>query len=254
MVKRGEVGLAQILSMYQSHPWLFFKVKMLHKALQNFSSWFPEIKKEDDEADLLCQMINLEIFVTTLHYAEVLAANLLAFRKKRKRFHKTLLSYKGSEIFDFYKKIKHRRLSYIANLLGYPPLFQIDSEEGRNALRKSCIYVKQRLSEIGDRYLKFNSLYNAYKHGLRVGVAQSIDPKDEKPYAFVVWPLRKEELSKAMLMRLGKPEIEIELCEFMLSVLGAVTETFRKRVMKKEESFNVIAFTGKGHKDEKGRL
>jgi len=254
MVKKGEVGVAQLLSMYQSHPWLYFKVKMLHKALKNFSSWFPEIEKEDEDADLLCQMINLEIFVTTLHYAEVLAANLLAFRKKRKRFHKTLLSYKGAEIFDFYKKIKHRRLSYIANLLGYPPLFQINSEEGRKALKKSCIYVRQKLSEIGDFYLKFKSLYNAYKHGLRVGVAQSFNPKDETPYAFILWPLRKEELSEAMLMRLGKPEIEIEMCEFMLAVLNSVTETFRRRIMKKEESFNVIVFKGDGGENEKRRL
>lgn len=218
---------------------------MLQRVLQNFDSWFPEIKVEDKEASLVHQMINLEIFVTMIHYAEVLAANLLAFRKKRKRFHKTLLFYKGSEIIDFYKKVKHRKLSYIANLLGYPPLYQIDSEEGRRSLRKSCIYVKQKLSEIGDLYIRFNSLYNAYKHGLRVGVAQSIDPEDSTPYAFVMWPSQKEKLDRAVLMRFGKPEREIERCEFMVAVLNAVTETFRKRILENEESFNVTVFDDK---------
>lgn len=231
--------------MYQSHPWLFFKVKMLQRTLQNFDSWFPEIEKEDKEAGLVHQMINLEIFVTMLHYAEVLAANLLAFREKRKRFHKILLFYKGSDVFEFYKKIKHRRLSYVANLLGYPPLFQIDNEEGRRSLKKSCMYVRRKLSEIGDLYIRFNSLYNAYKHGLRVGVAQSIDSKDSTPYAFVMWPSQKEKLDRAMLMRLGKPEREIEICGFMVAVLNAVTETFRKRILENEESFNVTVFGDK---------
>jgi len=57
-----------------------------------------------------------------------------------------------------------------------------------------------------------------------------------------------------MLMRLGKPEIEIEMCEFMLAVLNSVTETFRRRIMKKEESFNVIVFKGDGGENEKRRL
>ena len=218
---------------------------MLQRALQNFDSLFPEIKEEDEEAGLIHQMIMLEIFVTTLHYAEVLAANLLAFRKKRKRFHKTLLHYKGSDVIQFYKKIKHRKLSYVANLLGYPPLFQVDSGEGRKALKESCEYVRQRLSEIGDLYLRFNSLYNSYKHGLRVGVAQSFDPKDSTPYAFVVWPPLKEKLDQVMVMRLGKPEKEIEMCEFMVAVLHAVTQTYTKRILKNEESFNVVVFGNK---------
>ena len=228
--------------MCESHLWLFFKVKMMQKALQNFDSWFPETKEEDGEAGLIHNMIKLEIYVTTLHYAEVLAANLLAFRKKRKRFHKTLLSYIGSDIFEFYKKIKNRRLSYIANLLGYPPLFQVDSEKEKRALKKSCIYVRRKLSEIGDLYLRFNSLYNAYKHGLRVGVSQSIDPKDPTPYAFIVWPPRKEKLDEAIVMRFGKLEPEIEMCEFMVAVLHAVTETFRKRILQDKDSFNVVVF------------
>lgn len=215
---------------------------MLQRALQNFDSWFPEIKEENGEAGLVHQMVMLEIFVTTLHYAEVLAANLLAFRRKRKRFHKKLLHYKGSEVIEFYKKIKHRKLSYIANLLGYPPLFQVDSKEGKKALKESCEYVRQRLSEIGHLYLKFNSLYNSYKHGFRVGIAQSFDPKDSTPYSFVLWPPLKEKLDQAMIMRLGKPEKEIEMCEFMVAVLNAVTETWRKRVLKNEESFNVAVF------------
>jgi len=218
---------------------------MLQRVLQNFDSWFPEIKFEDKEASLVHQMINIEIFVTMLHYAEVLAANLLAFRKKRKRFHKILLSYKGSEIIEFYKKIKHRRLSYIANLLGYPQLFQVDSKEGRKSLKKSCMYVRERLSEIGDLYIRFNSLYNAYKHGLRVGVLQSIDPKDSTSYALVMWPVQKEKLDRAMLMRLGNAEREIEICGFMVAVLDAVTDTFRKRTLESRESFNVMVFDDK---------
>lgn len=234
--------------MYGSHPWLYFKVKMLQRALENFSSWFPEIKGEDNEEPRLAyQMIMLEIFVTTLHYAEVSAANLLAFRRKRKRFHKTLLDYVGSDIIDFYKKIKHRRLSYIANLLGYPPLFKLDSKEGRETLKRSCKYVRQRLSEIGDMYLRYNSLYNSYKHGLRVCTAESFDPEDSTShaFAFVAWPPLKEKLDTIMLMRFEKPEKEIEMCKFMLSVLNAVTETYEKRILKNEKSFTVVAFDKK---------
>jgi len=242
MVKKGELGLARILSTYQSHPWLFFKVKMLERVLQNFHSWFPEIEFNDEKASLVHEMIRLEILVTTVHYAEVLAANILAFRERRKRFHRILLSYKVSEVIDFYEKMKHRRLSYIAKLLGYPALFQITDEKGRETLKTSCEYVKRRLSEIGDFYLRFNSLYNAYKHGFRVGVAQSAPPPGFEPYAFTLWPPDREKLDEAIVMRLGQPEKEIEMCAFMVSLLNAITETFSQRILNRKPSFTTRIF------------
>lgn len=243
MVKKGEVGLAQLLSMYQSHGWLFFKVRMLKKLLQNFDSWFPEMNVENEEASLIHQMIKLEIVVTTVHYAEVLAANLVAFRKRRKRFHKTLLSYKGSDIIEFYVRIKHRPLSYVAKLLGYPAFFQIQSKKGRETLRSSCEYVKKRLSEIGDYYLRFNSLYNAYKHGFRIGVFESAPPPDYEPYSAIMWPPEKDKLDQAIIMRLGLgAEFEYEMCQFMFSLLNSVTDTFIQRIMKKKLSFTTRVF------------
>jgi hypothetical protein len=242
MGKKGEIGLAHVLSMYQSFPWLLFKVEMLKKSLKNFDSWFPEIQIENEEPRLIHEMIKLESVVTTVHYAEVLAANLLAFRMRRKTFHKTLLSYKGEDIISFYVRIRHRPLTYIAKLLGYPALFQIRSKKGRAALMNSCKYVKKRLSEIGDYYLRFNSLYNAYKHGFRIGVFESGVP-DEKPYAVILWPPEREKLAEAIVMRLGLDvEPEYEMCQFMTSVLGSVTQTFIQRVLKKESSFTARAF------------
>jgi len=242
MVKKGEVGLAHVLSMYQSYPWLLFKVEILKKSLENFDSWLPEIEVDNKDSSLIHEMIKLETVVTTVHYAEVLAANLLAFRKGRKRFHKALLSYKGDAIFSFYAQIKHRPLSYIAKLLGYPALFQIRSPKERAILRNSCKYVKKRLFEIGKYHLMFNSLYNAYKHGFRIGVFETGTP-EEKLYPVILWPPEREKLAQATIVRLGldvKPEHE--MCQFMTSLLGSVTETFIQRVMKREASFTATAF------------
>lgn len=247
MVRKGEVGLAHTLSMFQAHPWLFFKVKMLERVLQNFGSWFPEITVEDEGPSLVHEMIRLEIVVTTVHYAEVFAANLLAFKRKQKRFHKTLLSYRGSEIIDFYKKIKHRSLSYIANLLGYPALFQIRDKQERELLIRSCKYVKEKLSEIGCYYLKHLSLYNAYKHGFRVAVAEQAPPPemvpaDFEPYAFIMWPPKEKKLDVAIVMRCGDPKIEIEMCSSMCGVLNAVTNTFTERILRKKQTFTATVF------------
>jgi len=246
MVKKGEIAVAQMFSMFQGHPWLFFKVKMLEKALKNFSSWFPEIEVEDERASLVHEMIRLEMVVTTVHYAEVFAANLLAFKKKRKRFHKTLLSYRVSEVTDFYKKIKRRKLPYIASLLGYPALFQVPDEKQRELLMKSCKKVQEKLSEIADYYLTHLQLYNAYKHGFRIGVLQQapppeIAPPDFEPFAFIMQPLNKNKLNRVKFQRIGKVEKEVELCNFMVNVLTAVTETFSQRVLEKKETFTALS-------------
>ncbi len=67
-----------------------------------------------------------EVVFFDIHYAEVFAANLLAMKRMKKTYHRTLLDYRTKEIIDFYKEIKYKPLSYIAKLLGYPPLCRVN--------------------------------------------------------------------------------------------------------------------------------
>lgn len=235
MVRTAEIEVAHILSMFQGHAWLHFKVKMLERVLQDFDSFFTEIGVENEKSSLIHEMIRLEIIVTTVHYAEVVAANLLAFKTKHKRYHKKLLSYSVSAVNDFYKKIKQRQISYIADLLGYPPLHQISDVKAREQLERSCKKVREMLSEVADHYNKYRLLYNAYKHGFRIGVAKSAPP-DAEPYPFILYLPQRGEFDTVTLARTSLQK-EIAMSDFMFSVLESVTQTFTQRVLKGEEKW-----------------
>lgn len=148
MVRKGEIGLAKLLNLFAGHHILFLKIDILNKLIENFDySLFPTINldtedKKSEYKKLICELLRLEIIVTTVHYAEVFASNLLAMKKKIKRFHKFLLSYNVPDIINFYQNIGKRRLSYISNLLGYPPLHLIDDIKRQNYLKKYCAYVE----------------------------------------------------------------------------------------------------------------
>ena len=76
-MSKGEEAIAMILSMFQGYPFLFFKIKMIEKNITEFESLWSEI--DESTSPLLKDMLKVEASVTTVHFAEVFASNLLAF-------------------------------------------------------------------------------------------------------------------------------------------------------------------------------
>lgn len=237
-MSKGEEALALLLCMFQGYPFLFFKIRMIEKNLKDFKSLWPEV--DEGTSHLIKDMLKIEASITTVHFSEVFASNLLAFKKGIKRFHKTLLSYSVGDVDEFYEKIGKRRISYIANLLGYPSLHQIEDEELKENLKKSCITVRNKMNEIGEYYLHFKDLYNSYKHGFRIGVAES---GYDELYPVIIYLDDRKKLDTGKIMRFGELiSKEIEYCNFMTHILGAVTETFIDRVLYKKESWTVTSW------------
>jgi hypothetical protein len=74
----------------------------------------------------------------------------------------TLSSYHVGDVTNFYSTIKSRRTSYIAELMGYPPL-SLQGKEQREVLEKSCVTVRDLLDLVGSYYILFDDVYNANK-------------------------------------------------------------------------------------------
>lgn len=107
--------------------------------------------------------------------------------------------------------------------------------------------VKKKLGEIGTLFLKYNELYNNYKHGFRIAIITTGNPEIEDLCAATMWPIKKgleanKAMNKAMIMRIENTEQEIQLCGFMCQVLHETAETFRLRVLEKKQEFKVVAF------------
>ncbi len=108
------------------------------KAALDYPNKWMKTPLEDKEAELLTkEAIRIEIIATTIHYAEVFAATLLAMRKY-KRFHKFLIDYKVWEIEKFYGEITQRNKSYVTGLLQYPQLHKIQPETTRKYFNQSA--------------------------------------------------------------------------------------------------------------------
>src|SRR5438132_1209396 len=144
MTKKGEKGLAIVMSLLHGHYLLFIKSRIMKAALDDPNHLLKSLIEEKEHELVLKELIRIEIIATAIHYAEVFAASLIAMRRY-KRFHKFLLDYEIPEIIDFYKNITGRRLTYILNLLQYPKLNLIQDKKLRSEVIASAHDVKSEL-------------------------------------------------------------------------------------------------------------
>lgn len=240
MPHKTESALSMVLTMQPRHILLFMKSKMIKKFLDN-PNLFREKPMDDKEAEVLeKELLRIELIATTVHYAETFASTLLAMRKY-KRFHKFLLEYKTFEIRDFYEKIPKRRLSYIAKLLQYPQLHQIQPSEWRKSFEESIKDARDELKLLSEFYLNWLDFYNSYKHGFRVFASKPNPYEDDLTMSCF---LDKKKLN-AMNIRITSDSVDkaVSLCEFMCKFLTNAESMFSQRVLEKKERFEIEIFT-----------
>ncbi|MCW4048785.1 MAG: hypothetical protein NWE89_03515 [Candidatus Bathyarchaeota archaeon] len=236
----GEVGVARLLSMFQGYPWLVIKIGILEKVLSD-EDYFKIGDNYERENRLLKEMIKLEIMVTTVHFAEVFAANLLSLSRYEKTYHKKLLEYNTGEIKDFYDSINVKSNDYVAKLLCYPDLDQLDSVM-LNEVVESCNLVKNFLTEIGKYYLDNLQIYNSYKHGFRIGIAEGSNENGTNPRMQLIYPMSTKNLAEVTI-RLGlEIKKESSYCFKMYDILNNVVKTFSQRFLDEKSEFNVTVW------------
>ena len=241
MPHKTETALSLILTMQPRHILLFMKSRMFKQALDN-PNLFRKKPMDDKEAELLeKELLRIELIATTVHFAETFASTLLAMRKY-KRFHKFLLEYKTFEIKDFYEKIPKRRLNYIAKLLQYPQLHQVQSSELRKDFEKSIKDARDELKLLSEFYLNWLDFYNSYKHGFRV-FASKPNPEVDDDFTMSCF-LDKEKLNTVNI-RITTEWVDkaFSLCEFMFKFLSNAESIFSQRVLEKKEKFEMKIFT-----------
>jgi hypothetical protein len=146
---------------------------------------------ESEVTERMKRFLNLMLIARYCQLAETLGATAIAFlntkikgsnivhskEEEQQLVLNTLSSYYVGDVINFYSKIRDGKTSYVANLLGYPPLSWQGQKE-REVLEKSCATVKDHLDSVGSYYRLFVDIYNAYKHGYRT-ISTTINNSDE---------------------------------------------------------------------------
>ena len=224
--------------MFQGYPWLVFKVGILEKVLSD-KDYFNIDDDFEHEDKLIKEMVKLEIVVTTVHFAEIFAANLLALSRYEKTYHKKLLEYNTGEIKDFYEGINAKSNSYIVKLMCYPDLNQIYDGVMLNDVVESCKLVKSFLIEIGKYYLDNLQIYNSYKHGFRIGIAEGSNEDGTNPRMQLIYPTSKDNLAEVTI-KLGLDiNKESSYCYRMYDILSNVVNTFSQRFLDEKSEFSM---------------
>jgi hypothetical protein len=114
------------------------------------------------------------------HFVETLGATALAFinammkgtfiryskNEEEKKVLEFLTNYDVGDVVNLFRDISKRKISYIADFMGYPPFF-MQEENNKKLLNTSCNTIKELLTSIGQYYNGYRDIYNAYKHGYR---------------------------------------------------------------------------------------
>lgn len=146
---------------------------------------------ETDLAERMNRFLRLMLISKYCHFAEILGATAIAFLnakmkssfvryskdEEEKKVLDILSSYTVGDVVNFYISISKRRISYIADFMGYPPLFMQEIEK-QKILITSCNTIKEVLDLIRSYYIKYKDIYNAYKHGYRV-IPTTLDSSHE---------------------------------------------------------------------------
>ena len=180
MPRRSVTAPASLLLNNEAGSWLMIKMELLKNLAVNtgdFASKVFEDKVDKHQLKKIQGLAAMEMVISTVHYAEVLASYLIGFRQG-KTIQRKLLSYKADEIKYFYSNINKKSLAYIAKLFSYPQATQTDSKKLKRFINTSCRRTKKDLVEVGKYYLENLELYNSYKHGFRIAYLQPGEVSD----------------------------------------------------------------------------
>src|SRR5919106_1854547 len=175
----------KILYEYSCYDALEFEISCIRKVMETLKElFFLDIKHsrftETEVTQRMNRFLYLMLITKYCQFAETLGATAVAFLdtkikgsnmvhskdEEQKIVLNTLSSYHVGDAVNFYSAMKSRDTSYIADLMGYPPL-SLQGGEEREVLEKSCITVRDLLDSIGSYFKLFIDVYNANKHGYR---------------------------------------------------------------------------------------
>ncbi|MEX0655917.1 MAG: hypothetical protein WD154_00005, partial [Nitrosopumilaceae archaeon] len=169
----GELpSLAEMLYKAFSVDAIYFMIDANQKLILFVDELFG--KSSSQERELMIKVLKLETIIKYCLLAETLAAISLTFtysysdnKKEMVGLFTKISEYEVHQVTDFYEKIKSRDLQYVAKIAGYPPLI-MQQNDTKTTLERSCELIRDYLKNIGEFYLEFRLIYNAYKHGYRI--------------------------------------------------------------------------------------
>lgn len=243
MPRRDVIVPARILLENGLFMWPALKVDSLDYTIKNISKVYKSSFKgpisRDDKASIK-EQVKLEIIITVLHYAEILASYLLAFKDGRRAIQRSLFSYRVADVDSFYKEIKTKRLSHIMRLFSYPQPYQLKSTVISKRVLKSSNKIKKELITIGNYYIEHRDLYNSYKHGLRVGILATEGPRPNISQRVITYfvPDRAYYPATAVVTRLDYKKA-CKLAYKIAALLHNATNQYLERVIDEKAKFSL---------------
>ena len=223
--------------------WPSLKTDSLLFSYNNIDSVFKDtikgkITKEEEKE--IQTLIKLEIVLTTIHCAEILASYLLAFEKQGKTIQRTLFKYQVKEVKDFYGSIKKQRMSYIAKIFSYPQPYRVKGQEAKDLIKKSCAKIKKILIEIAEYYNTNTDLYNSYKHGMRISSFMSGEnPEESHGIIGYLTPHRTFYPAKVTFTRIDHKKA-VELTRTMTNLLLNSKNNFSNKILDNKRDSVVL--------------
>src|SRR5919198_3558021 len=119
--------LAEFIYRRYEYDGLDFEINAIKKVITFLHELYPSSNLL--ERRKMAQILKLQAITKFCHYAENVAAIAIAFkstyrdeREEIKGIFNKIFTYSIGEIVDFYENMEKRQFSYIAKILGYPPL------------------------------------------------------------------------------------------------------------------------------------
>lgn len=224
--------------------WPSLKIDSLVFAYNNFSDVFSSSFKgkiTNQTKEIIRAQIKLEIVITSVHCAEILASYLIAFEKKGKAIQRVLFNYKVKNVNEFYSSIQNKNISYIAKIFSYPQPYQVIGQTYKSKIKKSCIKIKKELSDIAKYYSQNLIMYNSYKHGMRISVFLSGEPNSRKRHGIIGYltPDNSYYPASVTMIRLDHTKA-VKITSKMTALLINSTQNYRNRLNKNTKELITI--------------
>jgi len=224
--------------------WSSLKIDSLVFTYKNINSVYKTTFKDKinrREKEIIRAQIKMEIVVTAVHCAEILASYLLAFEKQGKAIQRSLFKYQVSDVNKFYSSIRRKGVPYIAKIFSYPQPSQVEDQNIKRKIRRACDKIKKELADIGKYYSQNLDMYNSYKHGMRIS-AFSSEEENSKDYHGIIGYLTPDKSfypAKVTLIRIDHKKA-VKLSLKMTSLLLNCTQNYLNRTINGEKESVIL--------------
>ena len=220
----------------QMKNWMFFfsKIDHLKKELEKIQE--QRTSKESFTYDRA--VLSIEIICSVIHFTEVYTSRILGM--KNEKLYDYLINYHPSEVKKFFENVSQLSDEEIAKLIQLQyPFKNYSSKETQLACEKAVKITRKNFLKISDFFLKHYVMYNAYKHGFRIGILN--EPDDSNKFLIIYY----DDLGKMSETNLVRIEENIEDIwdhfMFMSRSLDGIENNYKNRVFLKNDDLTIIA-------------